>query len=226
MNAHWRDRDQPRSRRCQSVQSELSAYVDGELEGATHVRARCRVEEHVKRCESCAAVLERWALDSLMLAVPKSDVPAAPWFQQQFSKRLAETQAVTLGARLSRMRLTLAPLGPVSESARWFVVRSLPVAVVALGLMLGVGLRVQLESNKPTPALASGFSEFETIALAASGVRQRPSASADGFRFDDVLRPGTGSLALASSGLATPASFTIGTTQGPVVTLIPSEKDR
>ena len=183
------------SRRCRDMQAVISAYVDGELEGDENVRARCRVEEHVKRCAGCSAVLEQWALDAVVLAVPRTDVPGAPWFTQRFAQRLAEEEAATWTKRSS------AWLQSWSVTVRWFFMRSVPVAVVAFGLLLGFGLRLQLDSRAPLKAgdtaLANGYSEVEGIALTANRIGRRSSASGPALRFDEVLRPGGESLVLA-----------------------------
>lgn len=206
-----REGDRPGERlgkRCRELGPWLSSYLDGELEGVAQTPFRCRIEEHLECCPSCATDAAQWLQDAALLEVKESELPVAPWFQQRFSARLVELEAGGGSREPGASRLT---------GLRWILWRALPVAVVVLGLGLGVLLRTLLMPTSVDSGFLVGLGLLESSTLASSGAfagdklngsSRRGTGlagdSLDGDKsggtvdFEEILRLGTGRSARAS----------------------------
>ena len=162
-------------RRCEQIAVDLSAYVDGELEGDEFTRPRCRVEAHLEVCPDCRSLANDWGSVVEVLSVPQ--VPDRPWFAAEFRRRLeAEEQE-------RRQAFSW-------KSAGWLGVRLIPVAVTVLGLALGVWVRFELDRDRVSETLVERIlriQDLEASTLASTPVIAQSDRRGDGFDFDDLL---------------------------------------
>jgi len=152
--------------KCQHAREQLTAYLDGELEGDRGSAVR----GHLRECEECRQVAENEAaLRDGLRALPPVDPPASLWSGVQ--ARLAQEEVAD--ARRPAWRRALA------RPLLWL--RPQPLSLAGAAIATVVVLVVWKTRHEEPPAVAPSPVAHEQVIIAPSVATPPPPALNAGF---------------------------------------------